>query len=287
MEYVNTINASGCKRNLTVAGAFTWNWAEFLIRTKIHKQFNLTMYDGVNNCKWNGGRINRDLNITQKEIEFYNRLGISVSFTFSNHIIDLEDTTGNTLLVWLDNSQKKYGVVNEITLVNEDLRLMLKNYNFRTKFSITGHDLTDISIEDLRIYYKDLESKYDLIVPKMEHVFLDVFQDVQKYELMLNDTCLPNCQYYFEHFQKINEVNTIFGDRPAYKDCNESVVIEECWLPKFDPNLPNTNSKYGIDFTPEMLRRASDLGFCNFKVSGRENKLEDIINDIELILKGK
>jgi hypothetical protein len=279
---------------LNIGGAFTHPLLSFFVKEKIYKKFKLTVYDGVNNCAWNGGRINRNIFITQKDIEKYNKLGISVAFTFSNPEIDLYDKTGRQLLEWLDQSQKKYNIQNEIILINEDLRKFLRRkYDFILKYSITGHDLKAYPDNQLqkeyKFYYKKLKEKYDIIVPKMEHVFQEWFLDqkLDKYELMTNDTCRPDCPYYKQHFEEIARFNRIFKNEKVAYDFNPKLAfaIEECWLPKFDPNKELTSCKTGMDFNQEMIRKALKLGYNKFKISGRENPFDDLKNDIQKILK--
>jgi len=282
--------------NLNVGGAFTHPFLSFFVKNKNKfKNIKLTLYDGVNNCAWNGGRINRNIFITQKDIEKYNKLGIAIAFTFSNPNIDLTDKKGLELLEWLNNSQKKYNTQNEIILVNENLRKFLKyKYNFKLKFSITGHDLkaypNEKQQEEYKFYYKKLKEKYDIVVPKMEHVFQDWFlnQKLNKYELMLNDTCRPDCPYYKQHFEEIARFNYILRNEKVAYDFNSKLAyaIEECWLPNFDPNKELTSCKTGMDFDEKMLRKALKLGYRNFKISGRENSFEEIKEEIEKFLKG-
>lgn len=263
-----------------IAGAFTHKLHVKLLKYKNNNDLKFTVYDGVNNCKWNGGRINRNIFITQKDIEIYNKLGISVCFTFTNDVININDNVGLNLLEMLNNSQLKYNIQNEIVLVNNDLFNFLRlNYKFRLKFSITGHQ----KINNDKYYYKQLEDKYDIIVPKMEDISKNIFIDKSKYELMLNDTCIPNCQYYNEHFLKINSINRL--DNMNYFNFSQSKDIEECWIKNFDPNIPQTNSKYGMDFTFKMFSNALEQGFNKFKISGRENSIEDIINDLKKYIK--
>ena len=282
--------------NMNLGGAFTHPFLLFFVKNKKElRKINFTVYDGVNNCSWNGGRINRDIFISQKDIEKYNKLGISIAFTFSNPEIDLSNVKGKELLIWLDNSQKKYNIQNEIILINEELRRFLRqNYNFKLKFSITGHDLKAYPDKkeqfEYKLYYKKLKEKYDIIVPKMEHVFQDWFLDqtLDKYELMLNDTCRPDCQYYKQHFEEIARFNRIFKNEKVAYNFNPKLAynIEECWLPNFDPNKELTSCKTGMDFDEEMIRKALKLGYKNFKISGRENSFEEMKEEIKKFLKG-
>ena len=274
--------------NITIAGAFTHNIIDSLIKLKKH--LKVTVYDGPNNCPWNGGRINRNIQIDIKDIEKYNKLDIRVALTFSNPNIDLTNEVGLSLLRDMHRSQLLHGVRNEIILINEDFREYLRlNWEFILKFSITGHDLEAYPDEVLQKeyikYYKDLEWKYDIIVPKMEHIFQEWFYknvSVSKYEIMLNDTCRPNCQYYKQHFEEIARLNTIFQDQESAYEYNNILAksVEECWLPNFDPNNELTSCSTGMDLDQELLNKARKIGYGSFKISGRENEKEDMINEI-------
>ena len=276
--------------NLNIGGAFTHPFLSFFVKNKKEfKNINLTLYDGVNNCAWNGGRINRDIFITEKDIEKYNKLGISIAFTFSNPEIDLFDKKGRELLIWLDDSQKKYNIKNKIILINENLRKFLRlNYDFELIYSITGHDLKaypDLKLQkEYKYYYKQLKNKYDIIVPKMEHVFQEWFLDqkLDKYELMTNDTCRPDCPYYKQHFEEISRINNLFKNEKVAYDFNPKLAysVEECWLPNFDPNKELTSCKTGMDFDNALFKKALKLGYKNFKISGRENSFKEIEEEI-------
>jgi hypothetical protein len=282
--------SSGIKLN--IAGAFTFNWQIFFMKTSLHKKINISLYDGVNNCCWNGGRINRDIHIVSDDIVKYNKMGISVGMAFSNPEIDLNDEVGNQLLEWMDESQKKYNVKNSITLINEDFRrFLIQKYNFELKYSITGHDLnafpkTEEEINGTKKYYRDLEEKYDIIIPKMEHAFGNYTTDNSKYELMTNDTCKPNCEFYKEHFEAISLINIKNKNEDSAYDFDIKAArdVEECWLPRFNPNKEIYGERFGMDFNKDMINSAIEKGFLRFKISGRENKFDDIRHDLEIFL---
>jgi len=279
---------------ITIAGAFTHNLMPFLLKSSLYKKHDLTVYDGPNNCAWNGGRINRDITITEQDILSYNALKIKVALTFSNPEINLKDPVGNALLKNLESSQNKTGVQNEIILINSKFRKFLrKKYSFILKFSITGHDLLAYPPESIQEkyqkYYDKLEKKYDIVVPKMEHVFQEWFlqnRDLSKYEIMVNDTCRPDCPYYKSHFEEIAKMNLVFKNEKSAYDYNPELSkrVEECWLPNFNPDKELTSCGTGMDFDSSMIKKARKLGYSRFKISGRENKLSDILRDINAIL---
>jgi len=204
------------KISISIAGASTFNLKSILISLKL-KKINITVYDGPNRCAWNGGRINRDINITKKDIGDYNKLGVRVSLTFTNPVIDLKDKTGLKLLELLSFNKNKNNnskTINEIILVNDDFRIFLRdNYNFILKYSITGHKnyTSFLSREEIKEYYKDLFSKYDKVVihselaPKRWFIeFLHEYNYLIKAEVIIN--IIKGCSFcpkYKEHYELI------------------------------------------------------------------------------------
>lgn len=284
--------------NLNIAGAsvhYNTFIKELPVLKLLNKNIKFNVYEGPNLCQWNGGRINRDIQLTKEMIEKYNSFGISISLTFTNSIIDLNDKIGNELLQVLNESQEKYNIKNKIVLVNEDLRVYLKkHYNFELIYSITGHPSSVLLTKDMIQYYIDLENRYDFIVPKFEFVFEPEFYNAvntSKYELLINDTCVYGCPYYYEHFKAIADQNTNSKDPWKELGYHHCFKTEECWLPNFNPNVGSDKDKekhgekLGMDYNKEMLIKAKELDYNSFKISGRENTSEQIINEVKKFLK--
>ena len=273
----------------------------FFFKNKdILKKYNFTVYDGTNSCSWNGGRINRDIVYTDEIINFYYRNNISIALTFSNPIVNLNDEIGNELL------HKFHKDGNYIISVNDSLREYIKiNFpKYKHTRSITGFGKIGVpmSNEDYD-RYKDLESKYDSIVPRSEHVFDNRFKDlnVKKYEIMLNDTCIYNCPYYGEHFEKIAEQNRLHKKPWEDNRHDEMYEVEECWLSdrstylkcsSFDPDIGHEatikkyGDDYGMDLTVKQIKRLLSMGVYNFKITGREMNYDDFAHELKLYLEG-
>lgn len=229
----------------------------------------LIVYDGVNKCRWNGGRINRSIEYNDGLMEFYYKKDISIALTMSNHKINLDDEMGNHLL------EKFHREGNALIIVNDNLRQYVRDNfpKYDLIYSITGMGLLNIPLQDSDIaWYADLESKYDWIVPRFEHVFdpRAVELDRTKWEVMLNDTCVWGCKHYDEHFKAIADENT--AGRPYSKE------IEECWLPKFDPSKDSKYAAMDID-TPNM-KRLKDIGVKSFKITGREMQDDEYYGEL-------
>lgn len=184
-----------------------------------YKYYNVTAYEGFEDCKWNGGRIKtKNLPLTNKIVQEYNTKGIRIASTFSNHIIDTSDEVGNKILSTLYNKDFR----NEIILCNEELRLYLRKFNFILKFSITGHtNLTEFykdrtfQKEKIQEYYLDLFQKYDIVVIHSELAikrwFINFMKEnnvLHKAEVIINiiNGC-SMCPMHKEHYELIADHN--------------------------------------------------------------------------------
>jgi hypothetical protein len=240
----------------------------FLGQNKVDNA-KIVVYDGINKCRWNGGRINRDVFYNDGLIDYYYSKGVSIALTFSNHKINVNDPLGNELL------EKFHKEGNALIIVNEDLRRHVReNFpKYDLIYSITGMGLLNIPLQDSDIeFYKQLEKDYDWIVPRFEHIFdpRATELDTTKWEVMLNDTCVYGCKHYDAHFKAIADENT--AGRPY------SASIEECWLPKFDPDK---DSKYDcMDIRPNKMQELRAMGVQSFKITGREMQDDEYYSEL-------
>jgi collagenase-like PrtC family protease len=253
-----------------IAGAFSKPIPIIKFISKINTNVDeIVVYDGINKCKWNGGRINRDVWYNDGLIDYYYSKGVKIALTFSNHNIDLSDPIGNELL------DKFHREGNALIIVNDDLRKYVReNYpKYDLIYSITGMGLLNIPLQDNDIeFYKDLEKKYDWIVPRFEHIFDKRSDELDKtkWEVMVNDTCVYKCRHFDEHFKAIADENT--AGRPYSKE------IEECWIPKFDPNVESKHNC--MDISKEYIDKLKEAGVRSFKITGREMQDDELFSDI-------
>lgn len=280
------------KIRFNIAGAFSKKdqLMMFFFKNKdILNDYSFTVYDGINNCKWNGGRINRDIQFDQQAIDFYYRNRISIALTFTNPIIDIKDPVGNLLL------EKFHQEENYIISVNDELRDYIKSEfpKYKHTRSITGHGCINSPMTSKDVeWYKSLEDKYDVIVPRSEHIFDQMFTSLSqhKYEIMLNDTCMYNCPFYDQHFKMIALQNTLYT-KPWRENSKVMESIEECWLPNFDPDVGHEATKnklqddYGMDLTNKQMQRLIGRGVTDFKITGREMKYGDFEHELNTYLK--
>lgn len=283
---------------INIAGAFAKSKELRMFVTlnkKICDKIELTVYDGIDNCSWNGGRINRDITYSHDMIDFYYRHGIGIALTFTNPVVDVHDAKGNELL------EKFHRPGNVIISVNTRLREYIKNKfpDYKHTKSITSFGSINVPMSDADLeLYKTLESEYDYIVPRCEHVFDERFQQLNqsKYEILLNDTCIYNCPFYGEHFGKIAEQNRLYKKPWEQGGYQKMYEVEECWISDrstykkpviFDPDVGDSKSmdthkdNYGMDLKHHQIKRLLDQGVTNFKISGREMSHEDFIGELK------
>lgn len=241
------------------------------------KNLQVTYYDMPNNCAWNGGRVNRTIDMTDRMVATYNKFkhGICLGFT-NNVILDVGDEVGNRLLQMVtgdNNPHKLHGVV----LCSETLRRYLrKNYpELILTYSITGHPTTDqLNFEG---YYKELEAKYDVIVPKYSHLkqVVELLEagklEGSKYEILVNDNCNVTCQFYSEHFAQISHLNSSIK-HPWEENWKQANQIEIKPKIKIGEIKKEANCVQD-DIKVQELQRFYDTGVRHFKISGRD--LED------------
>lgn len=277
---------------INLGGAFSKKQqiVPFVIKNKhVLKSFETVVFDGINNCPWNGGRINRDIQHDDKTIDFYYRHNIGIALTFTNPHIDLKNTIGNKLL------EKFHREGNYIISINPELRQYVrKNFpRYKHTRSITGFGNISVpmSDDDLQLY-KELERDYDFIVPRTEHVFDPRFSqlNVSKYEIMVNDTCVYGCPLYKKHFEAIAEQNIKYSRPWKQAGVEKMTEVEECWIPGFDPCTGHKETKaklgenYGMDLNTSQVKRLLEQGVVSFKLTGREMSHDQYNEVLDYIL---
>lgn len=266
--------------NVKIGGAVQKykNILMFNLKNKPHiENLQMTYYDMPNDCVWNGGRVNRTIELTQNIVDTYNKQHHGICLGFTNSVIlDVGDEVGNHLLnmVASNNPHKLHGVV----LMSETLRRYIKK-NFPDlvlTYSITGHPTTDqLNFEG---YYKELEEKYDVIVPKYSHLdaILPLMEqgklDGSKYEILVNDNCNVTCQFYSEHFAQISHMNSVIKT-PWDTEHDKSFQVEV--KPKTKPGIVKTANCVQGDIANNTLQKFYDVGVRHYKISGRDLDDED------------
>lgn len=239
----------------------------------LRKYKKITVYDGIENCVWNGGRLHNGTLYNAQAHKFYQSLGWGINLTLTNAIIeDLSDEKGN----WLLETFHEEG--NSIILVNEELRKYIrKNFpKYKLIYSITGCGNTEFPFTPKDIaFYKDKQDNFDCIVPRSDHNFdpgLDQL-DGDKLELLINEECVFNCPKYMEHFDEVNERNSQDTSNASEE---EIVRIHNCKLDcgelekkaAFDKEM--LGDLYPFNLNSKQVLTLIDRGHTNFKLRGRD-----------------
>ena len=244
-----------------------------LMNKDLIKDIQITYYDMPNNHPWCGGRINRTLELTPTIIETFNKYKQGMCLGFTNSaILNIADEEGNKLLAMIsgeNNPNKLHGVV----LHSETLRRHIrKNYpDLKLTFSITAHPTSDqLNFEG---YYKEIEAKYDVIVPKYSHLpqVLELLQagklNPTKYEILINDNCDDKCQFYAEHFEQISSMNRSIK-APWEADWDKAFQVEV--KPMTKTTITKTAHCVQDHLKADYLQQFHDTGVTHFKISGRD-----------------
>ena len=272
-----------------IGGAFSKydSIMDFFKKNELFNKYKkITVYDGVENCIWNGGRLHKYTPVIDSYIEQYYSLGWGINLTFTNSTIDINDPLGNHLL----NKFHKKG--NGIILVNETLKNYIrKNFpKYNLIYSITGCGLLNgypMKNKDL-YFYKNKQKEYDMIVPRCESTFDDKLRELNKdkIEILVSDTCILNCPFFHDHFHQINQNNLKHKDASS-KELN---AIGECWIDKKEFKRITSfekkamGSKYPFYLKPSQIKSLVQEGFSTFKIQGREASTDDFIYDLNRFL---
>lgn len=244
------------------------------------------VYDGVQNSKWNGGRIDclAPTELDFNKIKIYNNLGIGVTLTFSNKDIDINSEVENNILYKLNNCP-----LNGVIVRNDNLMQHIRdNYkNLNVQLSIAENKGLNFD------YLISKEKLYDAICPRPEYVFNQIFLakcNPSKYKVMVNNACQIRCRYWDLHANAVSEAiqNGIDNYKQAFAIC-------ECWkrtgkivTPTFTHKckvFKGDFNKIDVDYNTEDIKKAIELGYDKFKISGRELKSNVYIDEVETYIK--
>jgi len=273
-----------------IAGAFAkYNLIiDFFSKRNLYNKYrHITVYDGIENCTWNGGRLHKYIPYNKKIKEHYYDLGWSINLTFSNTKINLNDEKGNYLL----KEFHKEG--NGIILVNDDLRKYInKNYpKYKLIHSITAcGDIQGFPLreEDL-IFYKDKLKKYDMIIPRCDSTFDKKLRilDKEKIEILISDTCILNCPHFGKHFKDIAKHN----EKEINATADLWTKVGECWIESqefkkkvaFEKRM--LGDKYPFYLSYKQIQSLIREGYTTFKIQGREASEKDFLFDLNRFLR--
>lgn len=222
-----------------------------------------SLFDSFPNAIWNGGRCKfgkTDIVKFQDTVHLVNSLGIAIRYTFTNCLIKeehLSDNYCNQLMSICNNG------MNEV-LVNSPI---LENY-LRSNYPRFKYILSTTALVRGAKAINEVSEKYDLVVADYRDVrnleFLREIKNREKVEILLNESCVIDCQYRRQHYEEISRAQLLLKETDVSKRC-----------------MYHDTSKYCEAYvSPAMLYDVLvPMGFVNFKIRGRESNPEKLINE--------
>lgn len=210
---------------------------------------------------WNGGRNIIDGFSSKPEVErvikSYNNYGIPVRFTWTNCLIEEKHTydTYCNMIMKAGNNGMNQALVNTPAM-EEYLRREYPNYKLLSS--------TTKRILDVDKLLAELEKDYFLVV--LDYDFNhneEVIEKLKPYadriEILVNESCRPNCPSRSKHYEEISKYTLDFDTSIKF------ICV--------DPN-PDKRSFKGVRKCPSFMsnddiERYAKMGFRNFKIVGR------------------
>ena len=216
---------------------------------------------------WNGGTIItgvQDLGYVKNLIQRYSNLNIPLHLTLTNPSLTKEDCYDR----WCNAVLKEcYNGINKVIISSPYLEEYIrKNYpDYKIIKSI-------ITTEEDRDYVKDL-NEYDMVVlPRRLVKNFDYLNSIpedkrNRFELLCNDPCPISCPFLYNHYKEYAKVTLYETD---IKTAEKEQRIQ-CKTLQNNPFPARVAQKDQI--LPKELNSYEDLGFTEFKISGRGKKL--------------
>lgn len=248
----------------------------FKLKHLQQKGYQITVFDGPNLCKWNGGRANIEVYLTPELLEWYNNNNIGVNLTFTNNVVDINDPVGNQLLEMIS-----FNELNGVIVQNMELYWHIK---IHYPYMPITHSFTSPTYTTQE--YLEIEDLFDYLVPKIDLFFNSDFYtqvDLPKYELWVDEQCI-GCEKIVYHYNKIAEINREFDKPYEEKGHDFCKSWNDCILPDYN-RCNNSGLAY---FNKETFDKLREIGYSNFKIPGRDfepERFDKIIKDVYGFLK--
>jgi len=265
---------------------------------KIFKNHQIIIYDHLNDCIFNGGRIHKSISIFEL-ISFFKKNNFIPGFTLTNllpfnEIIESkgENFLNNNIDVLLNTINKILKYFDQINLMigNDELKeLIAKNFNSKIIFnkSITSMDI----YPNTTIF-----EKYDYIIPRVD-LYKDQ-QDLLKYKNFLNKMIFlvsyecAGCPIYHLHYKLISSNNIDKLDynikKCFYKEKENFNFIKNFYNPENYNYQYHTSERFKDNIQEFINNNINEIGGIKIGRNSRDLKLimKDLIT-IKDILEGK
>lgn len=220
-----------------------------------------SIYGAPTDCLWNGGRTGYNAESDVFEVASWAQSHrINCALTFTNCLLEekhFQDKSCNALMRLFHREG------NSITVFSDSLKSYI--YSICPKYKFTSS--TTKCLRDLDSILAEAE-QYDIVVLdynfNYQEEFLKNLENKDKYELLVNSVCNPECPRRFEHYIEISEFGLGIRD--------EHSIFCPCQRKKFWEILDNPTV-----LKIEDIYRYHEMGFSHFKIEGRTTHFADLI----------
>ncbi len=225
---------------------------------------------GTFRCKWSGGRPSRirnyDVESTVNYLTKVREKGITPAFTFSNYHVSQKDLNDKFCNEILDAAVK----LNCQFIISSDLlhdyikKLYPEAYCtcsvIKPYFELENPD--DRETE----FYNRMLDKFDRVVARPEYVKYKIreeahlLNDIERIEILLNQTCLPNCPFAAKHYTAI--------EKAEYTDSEDFDVDFQC--PRMGQSIQEKTKHNVMLSVDELDFMVNELKIRHLKLQGRD-----------------
>lgn len=243
--------------NMTLISCFN-DRPEVLIRSDITIK---AIYGCFPNQIWNGGRAitgtPADIDNIINTIKVFNDINIPIRFTYTNGLLEekhLKDVHCNFVTECANNGMNE--ILINSPLLEEYLREKYPNFKYISSATKCLRDVNKINeLIDSDKYYLVLGDYRD----NFDFEFLRKINKKDKFEILIDPWCSPNCAMREQHYKVLNQMQLGFSkeEQDEYPNCE--------WETSNWQRIQNTNHI----IKQEDLQKYIDMGFTNFKLEGR------------------
>lgn len=274
------------KIDWNIAGLFSHDEVLLFIcdeMKKLNLDIPVTYVFGSIPCLMQGGHVNAHswkMNEAFKILDQYDKLGIGCRLTFSNHLLekrDLKDKKSNQLLEYLNGKNKtNHGVI----LSSDKLAVHIrKKYpNLQLIASVIKPAVEVGWGKEKPEYYNRLFDLYDIVVINIaladDTDFLKQITHPERCEFIANSHCYPNCKYSDKHYglaAQLGIAQATYAENPTLE-----LHRLETLCKKQRAKSPLTGTNLSLEKINELI----DLGFCHYKIEGRNFPGETLLRDL-------
>ncbi len=212
--------------------------------------------------------------------EFYNYVlekmnndfGVGIFLTFTNHLLEekhLNDEVGNQLLDVISSRPDLNGVILSSDLLSDYIR---KRYPDLKQYASMIKATVEMQAGNLD-YYQRMCDRFDMVVLHSDDIFnYELLEKLpkEKIEILVNQKCDYKCPLNPHHYSAFAKLNLDYENEKLRKivvDYNDKCPR----LSRLDfANKNRIRSQY---FQLEDFQKIYDLGYRNFKLSGRGGEI--------------